>query len=150
MLLSLILFLGVFLVGLIGGYFVNLILKRFQAKFRLYLKELKENNPHFKTQPYQDISRQQHSLSYVGENIPRFLVIILSTSILEAIINFISKGYVESFSYFTSVALAFYMVLRLPLLIEFFVRRNLYEASNILRSMRKSDIIPEKSVKNIV
>ena len=141
MALTLILFLGVFLIGLIGGYFVNHVLKRFPAQFNQHLEELKQSDAHFKRQLYQDISKEGYSLSYVGENTPRFLVIILFTSFLEAVITFISKSYVASFSFFILVLLAFYMVLRLPLLIEFFVRGNLYKASSMVASMRRSDIL---------
>lgn len=132
--LILILFLGVFFVGLIGGYFINLILKRFPAKFKLHLEELKERNTMYKRQLYQDISREGYSLLYVGQNTPRFLVIILFTSILEAVITVICKSYIASFFIMGLLAFSFCMVLRLPLLIEFFIRGTLYEA-------RRSDIL---------
>lgn len=138
MALNLVFFIGIFLVGLAGGYSLNIIIKRFPSKFRVHLEELKKEDPHYKRKLYQDISKESYSLSYVGGNTPRFLLIILFTSVLEVIIVFISKRYVDHFSFFLLMLLAFSMVLRLPLLIEFFVRANLHEANNMSKAFRKS------------
>ena len=137
----LVLFSGVFFIGLIGGYIVKHVLKRFHAQFNHHLQALKKIDDLFERQLYKDISKERESVLYVGENTPRFLVIILFTSILDGIIIFISKSYIESFSFYIVVCLAFYMVLRLPLLIDSFVRGNLYKEGSLVISKRRSDIL---------
>ena len=132
---------GALFIGLIGRYIINHVLKRFHAQFNHHLQALKKIDALFERQLYQDISKERESVLYVGENMPRFLVIILFISILEGTIIFVSKIYIESFSFYIVVFLVFYMVLRLPLLIDFFVRGNLNKAGGLAISKRRSDIL---------
>lgn len=128
------------LVGIIGAYFVNLRLKRFQDKLRIHINEMEDiKNRHPQGKLYPDIIREDYSLSYVGRNTFYFTIIIFITSIIEAFFYHVSKSYLTSFSYFI-IILAFLMVLRLPLLIELFVRNNRYNKINILKKERRSDI----------
>ncbi len=99
MALTLILFIVVFLVGIIGGYLVNIILKRFPAKLKDHLEEMEEiknNDPQGRVYP--DIIKDDYSLSYIGSNTLYFLIITMLTSIIEALIFSFSKSKVASFS----------------------------------------------------
>lgn len=137
MALTLILFIVVFLVGIIGGYLVNLILKRFPIKLKAHLEEMEEikkNDPQGRLYP--DIIKEDYSLSYIGSNALYFLIITMFTSIIEALIFFFYKSKVASFSHYM-LLLSFFMVLRLPLLIELFIRGNRYEQRSILNRMTR-------------
>lgn len=141
MTLNLIYFLAVFFIGIIGGHFVNLIIRRFPIKLKQHLEELEEIKKGYpQDKLYPDIIKEDYSLSYVGGNAPYFLIITLVTSILEAFIYYVSKSNVSSFSYFLFL-LAFLMVLRLPLLVELFVKSNRYTQSNSVNKMRPSGIM---------
>jgi len=135
MVLTFISFIVVFLVGIIGGYLVNLSLKRFPIKLKAHLEEMEEikkNDPQGRLYP--DIIKEDYSLSYIGSNTLYFLIIIMFTSIIEALIFFFYKSKVASLSHYM-LLLSFFMVLRLPLLIELFIRGNRYEQRSILNKM---------------
>lgn len=134
MALTIIFFIAVFLVGIAGGYLITLILNKFPEKLKLHMDEMEEIN---KSQLYPDIIKEDYSLSYLGRNTLYLLSITLFTSIFEAIIFRVSKSNLTFFSdYF--LLLSFIMVLRLPLLIELFIRSNRHEKSGILKRMTQS------------
>jgi len=136
--LTVILFLVVFLVGIIGGYLVNIILKRFQTKLKIHLEEMEKiSNNEPQGRLYPDIIKEDYSLSYIGSNALYFIIITMLTSIIEALIFFFYNNKVASFSNYI-IVLSFFMVLRLPLLIELFISSNRRETSTIVKRMTQS------------
>lgn len=142
MLLTLVFFIALFIFGVIGGYFVSLILERFPKKLKNHMEE-NNSNSHTGSELHQDIMkgmiREDYSLSYVGANTPYFLFIILFTSVIEALLFYIFKICVRYYPWFL-LLIACIMVLKPPIMIELFVRRSRYLKSNSPNKVRRSDI----------
>lgn len=119
------------MLGITSGYIVNKILKSFSVAFVSILQAAKGRDPVYKRRMYQQILKQEESVSYVLGKTPTLLLIIVVTAISETAIVIFSKNYFHPFEHYLILISAFTITLRLPLLIESFVREsiNAYESS---------------------